>query len=295
VEENVAAARGRAASLFRPGSAKFAVILQALDAVASNGGWAWLSNLEGVATTHGVTVRAVQRALAEAEGLGVLVRTRGNEGGKRILLTVPVLVERDESAYNESEKSSPTLHRNQTAVVGDISAGKSADATFESWMIQHAEDVEPPPFGVVRRSVDDHEQAAFDEFVREARKGRCIEETLLLTGILPPEASKVLLHVVEHNRAGKRAGAKWLRHIAGEIGELVLSEPDRWPGQLQGALNYVADRMKRTSGRPTACKWVRTLAENVGFIHQRAGRLTPMARAAQAAQLRWGKSERSAV
>jgi hypothetical protein len=160
-------------------------------------------------------------------------------------------------------------------------------------MAQQVEDVQPPPFGVVRRPACDDEQLAFAEFLEEARKGRCTEETMLLTGVLPPEASQVLLQVIEQNRAGKMAGAKWLRYIAGEVGELVLREPERWPWQLQGALDYVDDRMRRTRGRPTPVKWARIFAQNLGYVHERAGRLTPMARAAAAARSRWGKSGRS--
>lgn len=50
---------------------------------------------------------------------------------------------------------------------------------------------------------------------------------MLLTGVLPPEACHVLLEIVERNGTGKKAGAKWLRHIAGEVGELILREPER--------------------------------------------------------------------
>ena len=73
----------------------------------------------------------------------------------------------------------------------------------------------------------------------------------------------MLLQVVEHNRNGKKAGAKWLRHIAGEVGELILREPERWPWLLQGALDYVGYRMGRAKGQPTPVEWVRLFAENL--------------------------------
>lgn len=49
--------------------------------------------------------------------------------------------------------------------------------------------------------------------------------------------------------------------------------------------------MERTKGRPTPVKWARIFAENVGFIHERAGRLTPMARAARASRQRWERKQ----
>ena len=49
----------------------------------------------------------------------------------------------------------------------------------------------------------------------------------------------------------------------------------------------LAVRGRRTGeGRETPVKWARTFAETVGFIHERAGRLTPMARSAQSARRR---------
>ncbi len=134
-----------------------------------------------------------------------------------------------------------------------------------------------PPFGSVRRPQSDEELQAFDELLAEARKG--------------PPATGIILQIVEQNKAGRRAGSKGLRSIAGEVGELILREPQSWPSVLQGALNYVGDRLGRTKGRPTPCKWARIFAENVGYVHERAGRLTPMARAARAAKQRWERSQ----
>ncbi len=299
VERNVAAARAEANSVFRSGSKKLAIIDEALSYIAGGGGSASLSELPGVAATHGVDVRTVQRALAEAERAGILVRTRGNEGGKKILLTVPVMVEPDGPIGYVSGKSSPSLHSGTERVVSGLSAFQTADATYESdpgledWpdWTKEEEEPPPPPFGRVRLPVNAQDQQALDELVEQARKGRCTEETLLLSSILPPEVSHILLQIVDQNRLGRKAGAKWLRHIAGEIGELMLSEPEKWLWQLQGALDYVAVRLERTKGRPTSVKWARIFAENVGFIHEGAGRLTPMARAARAARQRWERKQ----
>ena len=174
VEANVAATRERAASHFRSTSAQFAVIQEALDEIANNRGSAWLVDLGAVAAAHAISIRAVQVALAQAERAGILVRTRGNEGGKHILLTVPVLVENAGSNDNEDRKSSSLLHRSRS-LLGDANpADEDDDATFEYWMARQVEDVQPPPFGVVRRPADDDEQLAFAEFLEEARTGRCL-------------------------------------------------------------------------------------------------------------------------
>jgi len=300
VEPNIEAARRRAVLMLRAGSKRLAIVNEALDFIAHGGGTAWMTEIAEVAAMHGVSVRAVQGALSAAERAGILVRTRGNEGGKQILLSVPAVVQPATGGNTMNREGSPSLHSSRGACVSGTEVTAQGDATDASPEYDGRDDgwldrpQEPPaPFGRVRRPVNAQDQQALDEFVEEARRGRCSEETLLLAGILPPGASNVLLEIVEQSRAGRKAGAKWLRRIAGEIGELIVSEPERWPWLLQGALDYVADRMERTKGRPTPCKWMRIFAENLGFIHERAGRLTPMARAAAAARLRREKSARS--
>jgi hypothetical protein len=227
-----------------------------------------------------------------------LVRTRGNEGGKQILVTVPTVVQAETGRNNLNMEGSPSLHRGvcgcgggmEGAEHGNAGSGSLPDeiAYDDAWpdWSEAEDEALPAPFGIVQRAGTPEEQQAFDELLEEARKGRCTEETLLLSGILRTEASSILLQIVEQNRAGKKVGSKWLRHIASEIGELVLREPEHWPWQLQEALDYVAYRLERTKGRPTPVKWVRIFAENIGFIHERAGRLTPMARSAQSARRR---------
>lgn len=299
VEPNIAAARQRAGVIFRPGSKRLAIVNESLDYISRGGGTTWMTDIADVAALHRVSVRAVQSALLAAERAGTLVRTRGNEGGKRILLTVPVVVQRATGGNTLNRKSSPSLHRRRGVcgieVIGqrDTTDDSPAhdDERDDDWLDRPQEP--PAPFGRVRQPVNEEDQQALNLFVEEARRGRCTEETLLLAGILPPDAAGILLQIVEQNRAGRKAGAKWLRHIAGEIGELILSEPERWPRQLQAALNQVAVRLERTNGRSTSAKWARIFAENVGYIHERAGRLTPMARAAAAARQRRKKSKGS--
>lgn len=298
VEPNVAAARRRAVLTMRAGSKRLAIVNEALDAIEQGGGSAWMTNLAEAAATHGVSVRTVQSAVLAAEQLGILVRTRGNEGGKQILVTVPAVLGPETGGNIPNRKGSPSLHRGVCGCDGMVEAVEQGTAGSTS--LAHEDEYDdtwldwpgavdytlPAPFGAVRRAASEVDQQAFNELLEEARKGRCVEETLLLAGILPPEVSRILLQVVEQNHAGKKAGSKWLRHIASEIGELVLSEPEHWLWQLQGALDYVADRLERMKGRQTPVKWARIFAENIGFIHERAGRLTPMARAAQSARRR---------
>ncbi len=298
VEPNIATARRRAVLIFRGESKRLAIVDEALGFIARGGGSAWMTDIAEVAAAHDVSVRTVQLALSTAERAGILVRTRGNEGGKQILMSVPPMVGPETDRNVRNSEDSPSLHRGVCGCGGRMegpehgNAGSGSlpdeiayDDGWPDW--SEAEDEAlPAPFGIVQRAGTPEEQQAFDELLEEARTGRCTEGTLLLSGILPTEASSILLQIVQQNRAGKKTGSKWLRHIASEIGELVLREPDRWPWQLQGALDYVAYRLERTKGRPTPVKWVRIFAENIGFIHERAGRLTPMARSAQYARRR---------
>lgn len=149
-----------------------------------------------------------------------------------------------------------------------------------------------PPFGLVRRPRGCAGLTSFGDLIEEALQGVSRVETPLQAGILPPEAMAPLLQIAEQNRWGNEAGSKWLREIAGEIGELVLREPIQWAEQLQGALNAVADCLAKTSGRPTPIKWARIFAKNLGRAHERAGRLTPMARVARAARRRWAQGDK---
>lgn len=291
VTANVEVARRLAEARFRAGSEARAIVLEALDAVALFNGFASLPDHKQVAARHGVTPRAVQKALKDAELAGILVKTRGNEGGKVILLTVPVWTGSSEvPAFNGGVHRSPSLQSGGSGVWGQFGIDAPATHTHaegeddEGW----AEWIDPPsPYGDVRPPTTGEEQEAFVRLKSEAVQGRCCEETLLETGILPGPATRYLLDIVEGNTAGKPAGKNTLRRIAGEIGELVLREPEKWPWCLQGALDQVADRIVKKKGRLTPCKWARTFAENLGYVHDRAGRATPMARQAQAARRRW--------
>ena len=292
VEPNIAAARYRAVLLFRAGSSRFAIISAVLEGIARGRGMMRLPPIAEVAAAHGVSVRAVQSALTAAEDAGILVRTRGNEGGKMIILTVPTVVDRVTAGNSLNKKRSPSLHRgggsdkHGGAEVETVPATGKRTSDPDARRVRPKTEPTPAPVGTIRQPVTAEEQHAFEDFVEATRRGRATEEAFLRAAILPPEASGILLQIVDQNRAGKTAGSKWLRHIASEIGELVLHEPEHWRWQLQGALDRVADRRKGMKGRETPVKWARTFAENVGFIHERAGRLTPMARSARLARSR---------
>lgn len=315
---HVAAARLRAGDLqasirkalllaearFAPGSAKLAFIREAVEAVGWYGGGVSITDTKDLAARHRVGVRTLQLAIVEAERAGILIRTRGNEGGKVILLTVPAWVEVESANFNESVRYSSSLRSGFSMLSGDQEARFAAGAAeaglagddgseADDWDFDVWEDP-PSPYGDVGRPTSAEEMDAFDRFMVDARQGKCREETLLEAGILPPAASQWMLQIVEANVRGKMPGARTLRHIAAEIGELVLREPETWPRRLQYALDYVEPRVERKKGRLTACKWAQTFAENLGFTHDRAGRSTPMARKAQAARRRWEKKQEGA-
>jgi hypothetical protein len=290
---------------FAAGSAKLAFVREAVEAVGWYGGGVSITGIKDLAARHGVGVRTLQLAIVEAERAGILIRTRGNEGGKVIHLTVPVSIEPESANLNVGVRYSPSLHSGflmlsggqeartaaaaaEAGLAGDVDGSEADDRDFDVW-----EDP-PSPYGDVGRPTSSEQIEAFDRFVVEARQGKSIEETLLEAGILPPAASQWMLQIVEANVRGKMSGARSLRHIAAEIGELVLREPETWPRKLQSALDYVEPRVERKEGRLTACKWAQTFAQNLGFEHDRAGRSTPMARKAQAARRRWEKKLESA-
>ena len=228
----------------------------------------------------------------------MLLRTRGTEGAKVILLTVPVSSADSSAGCNAQWNGSSSLHSwmvlSAAGAQGSIdaqAAGKAGavcdDQVWGRW------ERPPAPFGDIRHPTSLKEVEAFHRLMVEARQGQCQVATLIEAGVLPAGALHWLMPILESNAGGMVPGADALRHIAAEAGELILFEPERWSARLQSALDDVARRLDRKPGRVTSGKWARAFAETLGYQHDRAGRSTPMARKAQAARRVWEQKQKA--
>lgn len=247
------------------------LLMAIVNSISAEHGYTSDSDRKKIAARFGVTDRTVSNILKKAADLGIIIKARANEGGRvskhasAYLVTVPVAVVSPAANYARSE--------NEFA-----QDDWSDDRTDEEIEALRAEvEAAQNPYGRLHYTEVPEAIAAFEAFRAMARDGKAIIEPLLASGVLPQEPGTLLSAI-----AVQDAGNKTLRIIAGEIGEMLVRNPERWDFEVQDALRrtaFVVGVEEQKKGRKiTARAWARKFAERLGKVNFEAGRMTYMGR-----------------